>query len=219
MNHHNYTQNMPDKISHKNDDFAGYRWSYFSSLGDGPLRVRAEKFLESIDWGSLIQRASAKRNGIECRLLPQVGLGYNHMVRVVEFADQVQWVARLRMPHLPGNCGGATQARDIIESEYSTIHLVRKESQIPVPHVHVLEADPNSNVGAQFMLIDCLRGNAGIDLSMNIPPEHKLNVYSRMAEIQVCNHAALEIHKPSNYVSLSLKYSVFGCRKSERLLE
>ncbi|KAE8144258.1 hypothetical protein BDV25DRAFT_134827 [Aspergillus avenaceus] len=33
-----------------------------------------------------------------------------------------------------------------MESEYSTMHLVRKESQLPVPHVHVLEANPNSNL-------------------------------------------------------------------------
>jgi hypothetical protein len=169
------------------ESFAGYRWSYFSFLSEGPLRSRAQRFLETIDWDSLIRCASVKRNGVECRLLPDIGLGYNHMVRVVEFVDQVRWIARLRMPQLRRDGEDAAKAGEIMESEYRTIYLIQKESKIPVPHVHMFEADPNSQVGAQFMLMDCVRGNAGIDLSMNIPPEHKSDVYARMAEIQVCN--------------------------------
>lgn len=97
-------------------------------------------------------------------------------------------VARLRMPQLRQNSDRAAKAEEIMDSEYKTICLVEKESKIPVPHVHMFEADSNSHVGAQFMLMNCLQGNAGIDLSLNIPSEHKSDVYTRMAEIQVCNY-------------------------------
>ncbi|PKY08131.1 hypothetical protein P168DRAFT_9365 [Aspergillus campestris IBT 28561] len=150
---------MPDTLSHENNTFAGYRWSYFSSLSKEPLKARAQAFLQSINWDLLTQCASTKRNGLECRILPDIGLGYNHMVRIVEFSDRAR--------------------------EYWTICLVRRESTIPVPRVHLFETDTNSSVGAQFMLMDCLQGNAGRDLSMNIPPEHKLDVYARMAEIHI----------------------------------
>ncbi|KAL5360791.1 hypothetical protein BJX96DRAFT_184803 [Aspergillus floccosus] len=182
---------MHDNSPHDKEDFAGYRWSYFSSLSDGPLRSRTQRFLESINWASLIQYASAKRNGLECRLLPDIGLGYNHLVRVVEFADHTRWVARLRMPSLTRNSDEAPKPWYIMESEYRMICVVQRESKIPVPRVHIFEADHDSSVGAPFMLMDCLRGNAGIDLSMNLPSEHKLAVYSRMAETQVCTVAAL----------------------------
>ncbi|KAE8151280.1 hypothetical protein BDV25DRAFT_128885 [Aspergillus avenaceus] len=164
----------------ENESFAGYRWSYFSSMSEGPLRVRAQTFLDSIDWDALLRCASAKRNGVECRLLPDIGLGYNHMVRVVEFVDQVQWVARLRMPRVDGGDAG-----ERIKSEYETIRLVQKESKIPVPHVHMLETDLDSHVGAQFMLMDCLRGNVGMDLSFSILPENKPDAYAAMAEVQI----------------------------------
>ena len=74
-----------------NVDFSGYRWTYFASLGDGPLRSRAQKFLNTTNWDSLIEYAAAKRNGIKCSLLPEIGLGYNHMVRILKFTDKVQW--------------------------------------------------------------------------------------------------------------------------------
>lgn len=179
---------MRDDPPHEKDHFAGYRWCYFSSLRDGPLKSRAQRFLESINWTSLIQCASAKRDGLHCQLLPDVGLGYNHLVRVIEFADDTRWVARLRMPPLTRNDNEAANACKIMKSEYKTISLIQRESQIPVPHVHLFEANPSRSIGAQFMLMDCLRGNVGMDLSMKIPPEHKVDVYASMAGIQVCNH-------------------------------
>ncbi|EGC48944.1 conserved hypothetical protein [Histoplasma capsulatum var. duboisii H88] len=172
-----------DYILEDDDAFAGYRWSYFSSNGEGPLHLRAQKFLESTDWGSLIEYAAAERNGMKCGLLPDIGLGYNHMVRIVEFADQVRWVARLRLPDL-------SQARDSLSSarsvtEYNTIQLVQKETKIPVPQVHAFEGNPYSRVKTQFMLMDCLRGNVGMDLNMEIPSEHKTSVFTRLADIHI----------------------------------
>ncbi|EER37499.1 conserved hypothetical protein [Histoplasma capsulatum H143] len=121
-----------DYILEDDDAFAGYRWSYFSSNGEGPLHLRAQKFLESTDWGSLIEYAAAERNGMKCGLLPDIGLGYNHMVRIVEFADQVRWVARLRLPDL-------SQARDSLSSarsvtKYNTIQLIEM-STIQLPKI------------------------------------------------------------------------------------
>lgn len=184
---------MRDEFTNQKEHFTGYRWSYFTSLSDGPLRSRAQRFLESINWTSLIQCASEKRNGLDCRLLPEIGLGYNHVVRVVEFADHTQWVARLRMPPLTEKDDEAANAWEIMESECRTMCLVQRESKIPIPHVYLFEANPHSSVGAQFMLMDCLRGNVGIDMSINLPPEHKLDVYAKMAEIQVFNRTATHI--------------------------
>lgn len=170
------------------EQFDGYRWSYFSSLNDGPLKSRAQRFLESVNWTSLTQRASEKRDGLHCQLLPDIGLGYNHLVRVIEFADDTRWVARLRMPPLTRNDNEAANTRKVMGSECETINLIQKESQIPIPRVYLLETNLSSSVGAQFMLMDCLKENVGMDLSMTIPTEHKLKVYASMAEIQVCNY-------------------------------
>ncbi|KAJ5832447.1 hypothetical protein N7474_000758 [Penicillium riverlandense] len=172
-------------IQEIDNSFTGYRWSYFSSLGEGPLLIRAQKFLQSTDWNALIEYAAAARNGTECRLLPDIGLGYNHVVRIIEFKDNVRWVARLRMPPLSQTGTHYDSARSIMECEYNTIQLVQKESNILDPQVYAFEGDPNCRINAQFMLMDCLKGNVGMDLNMKVPPEHKRSVFARLAEIHI----------------------------------
>lgn len=74
---------------------------------------------------------------------------------------------------------------DIMKPEHNMILLVKNNTNIPVPQVHAIELDPDCSVNAQFMLIDCLKGNVGIDLGMEVPSIHKSYVIARMAEIQV----------------------------------
>lgn len=106
------------------------------------------------------------------------------MVRIIEFDDNVRWIARLRMQPL-------TQGKDTVDTasimkcEHNAIQLVREKSSIPVPQIHAVELNPNCKVMAHFMLMDCLRGNVGMDLGMKVPPNHKKKVLSRMAQIQV----------------------------------
>ncbi|KAE8312517.1 hypothetical protein BDV41DRAFT_565102 [Aspergillus transmontanensis] len=147
--------------------------------------IDGQRFLESTNWDTLIQIATIRKDELACKLLPEIGLGYNHMVRILEFSDQVRWVAKLRMPHLSRDGDGPDAGGQIMESEYYTLQLVQKESNIPVSHVHMVESAPNSPVGAPFMLMDCLRANVGMDLSMALPSQHKLSVFASIAEVQI----------------------------------
>ena len=108
------------------------------------------------------------------------------MVCILEFTDNVRWVARLRQPGMLPDKNSLESAKSAMECEYSTIKLVQKESTIPVPRIHAIESTLHSKVGAQFMLMDCLRGNVGMDLSLEVPSEHKKSVFTSMAEIHVC---------------------------------
>ncbi|CAG8897234.1 unnamed protein product [Penicillium egyptiacum] len=165
--------------------FTGYRWSYFSSLTDEALRLRAQNFIESTNWNALMEYATTVRGGRECNILPDIGLGYNHMVRIIEFDDNERWIARLRMQSLSQNRGRSETTEDIMKLEHNMILLVKENTNIPVPQVHAIELDPDCGVNAQFMLMDCLKGNVGIDLGMEVPSSHKSYVIARMAEIQV----------------------------------
>lgn len=136
--------------------------------------MRVQNFIDSINWDGLIEYASKLRNGKICKLLPDIGLGYNHLVRIIEFQDDVRWIARLRMHN-----------KQTIVTEYNTILLVEQKTNIAVPKVHAVELDSENIVKAQFMLMECLRGNAGIDLGMDVPDFYKRSVFSKMAEVQV----------------------------------
>ncbi|KAL4873120.1 hypothetical protein BDV12DRAFT_209107 [Aspergillus spectabilis] len=164
--------------------FTGYQWTYFSYLVDNSIRPRVQHFHNSVDWDALLKYATVARSGIDCKLLPDIGIGYNHMVRIIEFTDNIRWVARLRMPLPAKRESDSVLARIRMEREYNIIQLVRRETKIPTPEVHVLELESDS-VKAPFMLMDCLRGNVGMDLSMKIPPEHKLGVFTQMAAIHI----------------------------------
>lgn len=133
-----------------------------------------------------MEYASTVRGGRECNILPNIGLGYNHMVRIIEFDDNERWIARLRMQSLSQNSGRSKSTENIMKLEHNMILLVKENTNIPVPQVHAIELNPGCDVNAQFMLMDCLKGNVGIDLGMKVPSSHKNHVFARMAEIQVC---------------------------------
>src|SRR5690606_376807 len=104
--------------------------------------------------------------------LPDIGLGYNHMVRIIDFADGNRWVARLQMPPL-SNTVSKTALETKTKCEFNTMSLLQERTSIPIPKVHAVEAHSQCDVKAAFMLMDCLEGNVGMDLGMKIPPEHK----------------------------------------------
>ena len=178
-------KSCPDSSVENSKAFSGYQWTYLSSLQNGPLRSRAEWFLSSVNWRALLDYAAEKRNGINCMLLDDIGLGYNHMVRIIEFTDGTRWVARLRMPPLSksGSCEDALKA--IRHCEFNAISLVRQKTSIPIPEIHAFEPQSDCNVNAPFMLMGCLEGNVGMDLGMMIPPKYKQAFLRSLAKIHV----------------------------------
>ncbi|KAK0367855.1 hypothetical protein CLIM01_14789 [Colletotrichum limetticola] len=177
-----------DTTPQRYEAFSGYRWSYHDSLQEGPIRSRAELFSASVDWNSLLHYAARRRNGSSCQLLCDIGLGYNHMVRIIQFDDGVRWVARLRMPPIGTSDAfeNPDESADAVEHcEYNTISLVRQKTSIPIPEVHAVEARRDCDVKAPFMLMDCLPGNVGMDLGMKIPPRYKQEFIRRLAQMHV----------------------------------
>jgi aminoglycoside phosphotransferase (APT) family kinase protein len=138
-----------------------------------------------MNWPALLDYAAKKRNGINCMLLPDIGLGYNHMVRIIEFADGTRWVARLRMPPLAKSGSDEDALKTIMNCEFNAISLVRRKTRIPVPQIHAFEVKSGCSMKAPFMLMDCLEGNVGMDLGMKIPPEYKQAFLSSLAKIHV----------------------------------
>jgi len=140
-------------------------------------------FLSLVDWDQLRIYASSKKIGVDCVLLPNIGLGYNHIVRVLEFVDGTRWIARLRMPSLDSS----TSDRASITTEFTTTSLVMSVTDIPVPFIHAVEPKIHYLVKASFMLMDCLEGNVGMDLGMEVPSDRKTSFFNKMAHIHVRN--------------------------------
>jgi len=105
------------------------------------------------------------------------------MVRVLEFVDGTRWIARLRMPSLDGS----TSDRGSITAEFTTASLVISVTDIPTPFIHAIEPKVHCLVKASFMLMDCLEGNVGMDLGMEVPRNRKASFFNEMAHIHVRN--------------------------------
>lgn len=105
------------------------------------------------------------------------------MVRVLKFTDGEQWIARLRMPGLNSTSLNTTCGRII--SEHFTLSIVKSATNIPVPHVHTMEPHYANPVKAPFMLMECLEGNVGMELGMDVPSQHKQAFYNDLAKIHV----------------------------------
>lgn len=66
------------------------------------------------------------------------------------------------------------------------MQLVKERTSVPVPTVFGYVASAKNEVGAPFMLMECLSGNVGVDLSgVEIPTQHRASFHKEMARFQV----------------------------------
>ena len=70
--------------------------------------------------------------------------------------------------------------------------IVRERTNIPVPQVFGYETNDSNLVGVAFILMEFLPGNVAMDAdggyethNGEIPPQHKINFYNEMAQVQV----------------------------------
>lgn len=118
------------------------------------------------------------------------------MVRIICFEDRTRWIARLRMPARTPISGEKSiqDANDalLLQREVDCLMLVKEQTSIPVPEVYGYMASPDNEIGAPFMLMECLNGNVALDLNFNhIPEEYKDKFFEAMAKIQVCSVGSL----------------------------
>lgn len=161
-----------------------------------------------MNWPALLEYAVEIRNGIHCSLLPDIGLGYNHMVvRIIEFIDGRKWVARLRLPPLSGSDSCAEDLETKSNCEFNTMSLVRQQTSIPIRQIHAYEARGDCDVKAPFMLMDCLEGNVGMDLGMSLPLEYKQVFLRGLAETHV---RVIKMHSIDRWLTESIGHAFKG---------
>ena len=165
--------------------FAGYKWAGLSTFSKGSTWYnRAHSFFKKINWDALAHYASKLHNGSPCVLDPEIAMGGRHMIRILSFGDSSRWVARLRMT--------ATETDDednvaelLLRREVDCIQLVRERTTVPVPKIFGYMSSSRNEIGAPFMLMECLAGNVAMDLKFDsIPTPYKSSFYSDMAQYQ-----------------------------------
>ena len=162
------------------DQFGGYKWKLHTAG-----RRDVQSFIDSIKWHALCQFASKLNDGKHCAVGPQCTNGGTHLVRIINFQDGSKWIARLRMITL------TTENEDVlsglVQREVDCMQLVKERTTIPVPTVFGYNASARNEIGASFMLMECLSGNVITDLNddHHVPAQHKSSIYAEMARFQV----------------------------------
>ncbi|KAI9748692.1 MAG: acetyl-CoA synthetase [Chaenotheca gracillima] len=160
--------------------FAGYKWAGIDTFNKGSFwHLRGQSMLESVDWEALCRYGTRLNHGRSCTLLPDIAMGGRHMVRILLFDDDTRWIARVRMPSRHANSPDS----HLLKLEADALRYVKERTKIPVPTVFGHTA--GEEIGAPVMLMECLRGNVGMDLNFDfIPDKQKATFYEEMAHIQ-----------------------------------
>ena len=162
--------------------FGGYKWEGILSC----YRFEETKaFHDRIDWEALCQYASKLNNNEPCTMDSQTTMGGKNLVRIIIFKSGSRWIVRFRIPS--SHVNGFATTDSVLESELDCMQLVRERTKVPVPTVFGYNANPKNNIGGSFILMECLPGNAAVNLHQSVPmsPEQRTSLYGGMARSQV----------------------------------
>ena len=174
-------------IMTNNHQFEGYNGEALSDAypEHSAYRRRVQSFFDNIDWNALCQFASKLNDRKDCALDPQWTIGGRHLIRIINFQDDSRWIARLRMT----TSMSEDEQSGLIQREVDCLQLVKERNVVPVPTVFGYKASARNEIGAPFMLMECLSGNIIPDLSGDtahgVPSQHKSSFYAEMARLQV----------------------------------
>lgn len=166
--------------------FEGYKWEALSDAypEHNAYRHWVQSFFDNINWTALCRFASELNDGKDCAVDPQWTIGGRHMIRVINFQDGSRWIARLRMT----TGVSEDEQSELVQREVDCLRLVKDRSTLPVPMVFGYIASTQNEIGAPFMLMECLPGNIGPDLNGDtdhgVPSQHKSSFYTEMARLQ-----------------------------------
>ena len=167
--------------------FEGYKWEAVSEAysEDNPYRHWVQSFFDNINWNALCQFASKLNEGKDCVVDPQWTIGGRHLIRIIQFHDGSRWIARLRMT----TSQSEEERSRLVQREVDCLQLVKERTTVPVPTIFGYITSTQNEIGAPFMLMECLSGNTAVDLNRNeahgIPFQHKSSFYEGMARLQV----------------------------------
>ena len=155
--------------------FTGFNWHGLLKFPEGTYyHQQGQPFFNSIDWDANCQYASELHNGEFCALDPQITMGCNQLIRILNFADGSRWIARPRILFTKTGVETKLQCR-YIQREVDCIQLVKERSNVPVLALFSYIASADNHIGAPIMFQECLSGNCAMNLNTlrEVPTQHK----------------------------------------------
>ncbi|RDA87745.1 hypothetical protein CP532_1778 [Ophiocordyceps camponoti-leonardi (nom. inval.)] len=153
---------------------------------DSSLERSVNECLTRTNWDQLCLLASSLRQGVPCRVLPELKNGLNHLVRLLSFDDGTTWIARVRLR------ASTQESALVLQSEVDTMTLIHQRTSIPIPTVYAYEVDTRNPTNAAFILMQFVPGNVATDSDGGykvhqgqVPLYRRPSFYLAAAKIQV----------------------------------
>ncbi|KAI1121236.1 kinase-like domain-containing protein [Nemania abortiva] len=143
-----------------------------------------DQAIQKTNWDRICERASSIK-GLPCRPLNKITNGLHNLVRLLEFSDSTQWIARISLYR-------SDTVSKTLRGEVDVMHLVKARSKLPVPRVFAYEIDENNPIGVPYILMEFIPGNTAMDAAGGyqvhqgrIPRDHRQVFYRSVAECHV----------------------------------
>ena len=140
--------------------------------------------LNRLDFDALEGHASRLRNGRPCKIdRNKFTFGGRNIIFEAQFDDDKIWIVRVRV-------FGGMKMESIfdrsLESEVASIKYIKRHTiNVPVPDVYGHNSDFSNEAGSSYMFMESMAGKrlVGGGSKDFIPDEHKVKVYSQLADI------------------------------------
>lgn len=170
--------------------FRGFQWD--SKTDYAPVLCQQRYANSLVNWSALCDAARTIR-GLTCNVEEVIKFGGVHMIRLLTFEDNLQWIARIRMPRISIVSDGlipkvepwTEQNRKAMKAEIDAMLYIREHSDIPVPKAFGYGDTQQNPVGTPYVFMECIYGNAVTDLASQIPDIHKTRLRDAIADFQV----------------------------------
>lgn len=185
-------------------------------------RLRANALISAVKWDVLSELILQQNGGKPCYFHDKFSIGHFNLVKRVSFegdeaGSTTDWVVRLRLPS-----DGIFQSpekldpRKIMEVEVASMKFYKAKTSIPVPLVIAYDSSLDNAVGAPYIIMEYIYGNAAGEmreikesaLSFYGTPEQDRKFRRQVAQIQATISSFTFPHIGSLYVNDQGEFAV-----------
>jgi hypothetical protein len=157
--------------------------------GDTSHQELRKACTKAMNWEALLEYASHRKNGTKCQVVPQSTMGSYHLVHLLRFEDETQWIVKFQL-----NPSTLATTKEL-QSEIDTMSLIRSRTKVPLPEVYASDPQGQTSVGVPFVMMEYIPGVVAMDLDGGYDVHHgeigahrKANFFPAMASVQVSPH-------------------------------
>ncbi|MCJ1380596.1 hypothetical protein MMC17_003704 [Xylographa soralifera] len=143
--------------------------------------MSATRCNNNTDWYEVATTCSKLRTGVPCAVSSRFTVGWQYLLKLIEFDDGVRWVIHVPLDYTgPGSTACIT---DRMSRKVATYKFLKQNTAIPVPDVHGYSVDVDPSIRSPYILLTYIDGTLAANLDDY--PEMSLRIQEQMIKMMV----------------------------------